>query len=196
MKTIKKKLLTKIWICSLQFFIEQHKINYVRRYTKEIAYDIIKTRTRIDNENFYSTIDELLKNLNVNFDQNKNIKQRKVYVKIFDDNFRIIEIEKFEIFITRYIVVVVNFQIIDEILIYQLKTKLFSTLRHNIWYLVEIHEYQKFVENFRYTIIDFEKLRLKRNKHKFYWNFYSLTRKEKKTTRWHRKLLQISSIKT
>ena len=77
----------------MQFFIELHKINYVRRYTKEIAYYIIKTRTNINSENFYSTIDELLKNLNVNFDQDKNIKQRKIYVKIFDDNFRIIEIE-------------------------------------------------------------------------------------------------------
>ena len=91
-----------------------------------------------------------------------------------------IEIEKFEIFITRYIVVVADFQIIDEILIHQLKTKLFSTLRHNIWHLFEVHEYQKFVENFRYATIDFEELRLKRSEHKSYSNSYSLTRKKKK----------------
>ena len=178
-KQWKKNLLTKIWICFLQFSIEQHKINYVRRHTKKTAYDIIKTRTNIDNETFYSIIDELLKNLNVNFDQDKNIKQRKVYVKVFDDNFRMIEIEKFEIFIIRYIVVVVDFQIIDEILIHQLKMKLFSTLRYNIWHLIEIHEYQKFVEDFRYAIIDFEKFRIRRSE-KSYSNFYSLTRKKKK----------------
>ena len=178
-KQWKKDLLTKIWICSLQFSIEQHKINYARRHTKEIAYDIIKTRARIDSDSFYSTIDELLKNLNVSFDQIENIKQRNVYVKIFDDNFRMIEIEKFEIFIIRYIVVVVDFQIIDEILIHQLKMKLFSTLRYNIWHLIEIHEYQKFVEDFRYAIIDFEKFRIRRSE-KSYSNFYSLTRKKKK----------------
>ena len=116
----------------MQFSIEQHKINYIRRYMKTIAYNIIKIRTRINNKNFYSTIDELLKNLINNFDENENIKQNKIYFKIFNNIFRIIEIEKFEIFIIRFIVVIVDFQIIDEILIYQLKIKLFFTLRHNI----------------------------------------------------------------
>ena len=59
-KQWRKNLLTKIWTCFLQFFIEQHKINYACRHTKTIAYDIIKIRARIDNEHFYSTIDELL----------------------------------------------------------------------------------------------------------------------------------------
>ena len=190
-KQWKENLLTKIWICFLQFSIEQHKINYARRYTKETAYDIIKTRTNIDNENFYSTIDELLKNLNVNFDQNKNIKQRKVYVKIFDDNFRMIEIEQFEIFITRYIVVVADFQIIDEILIYQLKLKLSFVLRNFIDHLTETHKYHEFVNDFRYIAQHVEELKIERNenKNKSYSNLYSLTKKEKKTFRCKESLL-------
>lgn len=116
----------------MQFSTKQHKINYVRNYTKNIVYDIIKIWIRIDNDNFYLIIDEFLKNLNDNFDENDHMKQNKIYFKILDDKFRIIEIEKFEKFIIRNIVVIVDFKIIDEILIYQLKQKLFSILRYNI----------------------------------------------------------------
>ena len=175
----KENLLTKIWTCSLQFSIEQHKINYARRHTKTTAYDIIKTRARIDNENSYSTIDELLKNLTNNFDENENIKQSKIYVKLFDNSFRMIEIEKFEVFITRFIAVVADLQLLDEILIYQLKLKLSSSLRYFIEHLTEVHKYHEFVEDFRYVAQHVEELRVERNENK-YSNFYSLTRKEKK----------------
>ena len=181
-KQWKENLLTKIWTCSLQFSIEQHKINYTRRHTKKTAYDIIKTRARIDSENLYSTIDELLKNLNDSFDENENIKQSKVYVKLFDDKFRMIEIEKFEIFITRYIAIIVDLQIIDEILIYQLKLKLSFALRYFIDHLTETHKYHEFVNDLRYIAQHVEELKVKRSeiKSKSYSSFYSLTRRKKK----------------
>ena len=112
----KKNLLTKIWTCSLQFFIEQHKINYARRSTKTIAYDIIKIRTRIDFSNSYITFDELLKNLNESFDDNENIKRDKVHNKLFDFEFRMIEDKTFEIFIVRYIVAIAELQYANHIL--------------------------------------------------------------------------------
>ena len=175
----REDLLTKIWTCPLQFPTEQHKINYARRHTKGTAYDIIKTRARIDSESPYSTIDELLKDLHVSFGQAEDIKQRKAYAKVFDDNFRMAETEKFETFITRYTAAVAGLQIIDEVLIHQLKMKLSPTLRHNIWHLAGVHEYQKFVEGLRYAAIGLEELRLRRSEHKSYSGPYPLTRKEK-----------------
>ena len=167
----------------MQFFIEQYKINYVRNHTKKIAYNIIKNRIRIDFNNFYIIVDELLKNLNKNFDNNENAKQNKIYNKFFDFEFRMIENEIFEIFIVRYIVVFVNLQYIDYILIHQLKLKLLFILNNFIKHLTNIHKYHEFVKNFKYVAQHVEKLKTKRienkNKNKLYFNFYSLIKKEK-----------------
>ena len=175
-------MIIKIWICFVQFFIEQHKINYVRRHTKKIAYDVIKYRICFHFNNFYFIVDELLKNLNENFDDDENTKRNKIHVKFFDNSFQMIESKKFEIFIIRFNVVIVDFQLIDDILIHQLKLKISSFLKNSIEHLAEIHKYHEFVKNFKYVAQHVEKLKIERNesKNKSYSNFYSLIKKEKK----------------
>ena len=127
-------------------------------------------------------MNELLKILNNNFDEKIIKKQSKIYVKLFDNNFHIIEIEKFETFIIHYNVVITKFRLIDEILIYQLKQKLLFFLRYFIVYFAKVHKYREFVQNFKDIIQHVKKLKTKRNenKSKLYSNFHSLTRKKKK----------------
>ena len=171
--------MTKIWTYFLQFFTKQHKINYVRNHTKKIAYDIIKNRTRIDFSNFYITIVELLKNLNENFDNNENTKRNKIHIKFFYFEFRMIDNETFEIFIIRYIVVIVDLQYVDYILIFQLKSKLIFFLRKFIVVFKKTKNYRKFVQKFRHIDQDFQKLKNYRNS-KNYVEIYSLIKKNKK----------------
>ena len=166
-------MLIKFWINARQYFIEQHKINYVRKHFKNVTYDVVVYRAQIDNVYFYVIFDEMFKNFEQVFEKRNEIFKKTS--ELFSINFFINFKNKNEIFnefMIRFNSLTVSLKINDNIKINEFKKKITSTMRYRMKYKTQsIKKYLSFSLQKVYYL--FELNQFWRKTSKFECNFFA-----------------------
>ena len=89
---------------AIQYSIEWNKIEYVKNYCIDNAFNIIKTKIDFKFRDLYFILIELLKNLNHIFDDDENIQYNKIEQKLMNFEFKIINKKIFDEFLIRFII--------------------------------------------------------------------------------------------
>ena len=158
-KSWKDEVLIKFWTSARQYSIEQHKINYVRKHLKSVAYDAVVYRAQMNSVYLYNTFDEMLKDLEQVFEKRDEVLKKTS--ELFSNNFFMSFKNKNEIFnefMIRFNSLAVPLRVDDNIKINELKKKITSTMRYRMRYFKNVKIWHEFVEHCRDVYEDIEEV--------------------------------------
>ena len=113
------------------------------------------------------------------FDENEIIELDKVYNKLFNFNFKMQKNESFEIFMMRFIIVIVSMNLLDAQLLVLIRLKLVKSLHESTKYLIFCKSFKTFVDDVRSVNLlqqqeKFQQINI--NVRHFYINLYLFTK--------------------
>lgn len=158
-KSWKNEVLTKFWISARQYSIEQHKISYVRKHLKSVAYDAVAYRAQVGSVYPYNTFDEMLKNLEQAFGKRDEVSKKTS--ELFSNGFFMSfknKNETFNEFMVRFNSLAVPLRVNDNIKINELKKKVTPSMRYRMEYFKKIKNWHEFVKHCRDVYEDMEEM--------------------------------------
>ena len=103
----------------------------------------------LDANNLFAYLIELLNDLNLMFDENEIIELNKTYNELFNFDFKMQQKKIFEIFMIRFIIVIVSMIFLDAQLIVIIKFKLIKRLRDETRHFVFCKSFKTFVDEIK-----------------------------------------------
>lgn len=140
------KLKSKIWTCTTDFPTEQHKINYARDHTSDLAWKTVKARSKLDAVRPYTLLEELLKDLdNVYGDRDPDDDAMN---ELFGPDFPMGKQnpkETFEEFFARFQALTSQVDLPEKLLVNHLRRTLSKRLRHSLRHEADTTDLQRYI---------------------------------------------------
>ena len=138
----------KFWTNDRQFSTNQHKIIYIRKHLRSVAYDTIKHRAKLHNTDSYHFFQEMLDDFEETFETKNEISSK--ITKFFNFKFFMNKNEIFEQFLARFTALIASLRLFDVIKIDRMKMKIIERMRYKM-NLEHITMWKNFVQECRNT---------------------------------------------